>query len=202
MSFLDVENYPEFKLLQDNCEILCIGLKQAKTWLEWYSDTWDAEGNCVFLKGDWTVSPVYFGNTSPEEVLTLKSNSRSEWTHLFGLLPGIYPEMHALLRQIPSINYAGFSKLGPRTQLATHQHKNPDSLIAHVGLQIPRHCSLTVGDVEHVWRRQGEIVIFDDTQPHSASNFSNGERIVFYVDFKKPQEEKISPSQPITQMNR
>lgn len=189
MSFIDLEKHPEFKLLQENCEAIRMSLQRATIWYEWYSDAMDAEGNCQFLEGDWTVSPVYLGIADPEEIASISDGMEQvDLLQVCDKLPEIYPEIHELMSQIPSINYAAFSKLGPRTQLTSHRHDNPDALVLHMGLQIPRHCTLNVGGAKHVWRRKGDMVIFDDTQLHSASNFSSGERIVLYVDFKKPEE--------------
>lgn len=184
MSFVDLDTYPEFKLLQKNCETICTSLNKVTRWLDWHSDAMNSEGACMFLEGDWKASPVYMRTVLSEEVLQVEDGRK-----FFEKLPSIYPKITDLLKQIPSIHYAGFSKLGPRTQLSTHCHDRPNSLTLHMGLQIPRCCGLQVGKVRHEWRRKGQMVIFDDTQEHCAWNLSNGERVVFYVDFEKGSED-------------
>jgi hypothetical protein len=39
----------------------------------------------------------------------------------------------------------------------------------------------------HHWRKAGEVIVFDDTYPHSAWNDSDSERIILYIDFKVPE---------------
>lgn len=180
-----LNDYPEFLILQDHCEAILEELVNAPLWFIWDSDAYDRKGNCIFLRGDWTVCPVYFGNLKLDEVVTLAEDSlKTEVSELCAHLPKLFPTTTELLSQIPSINYAAFSRLGPRSSLATHRHKNPDSLILHIGLKIPRQCGLTVAGERHAWEQLGDAVIFDDNLPHSAWNFSDAERVVLYVDFK------------------
>lgn len=187
MSFIkSTDNYfPELLALRDHWETIAEEMTKAPLWMSWYSDAKNEHGDCLFLTGDWTVCPVYFGRSSPEDVARIKNSAfRKRLLEVCATLPELFPETTALLEWLPTINYAAFSKLAPRSQLETHRHDNPDSLILHMGLQIPRHCGLQVGNEEHIWRKPGDIVIFDDTQAHSAWNYSDDERVVLYVDFK------------------
>ena len=178
-------DYPEFQILQDHCEVIEEELANAPMWFVWDSDAYDRKGNCIFLRGDWTVCPVYFGNVSLCEVVTLADEAlKSELGAMCHALPELMPRTTELLSQIPSVNYAAFSRLGPRSSLATHKHKSPCSLILHMGLRIPRHCGLTVAGESHTWQERGDVVIFDGNFPHSAWNFSDAERVVLYVDFE------------------
>lgn len=190
--------FPEFLALSDHWETILEEIEKVDlTWFNWDSDAVGKDGTCMFLTGGWTVSPIYFGKKTPEEVVEVEDKGlMAEVCQLCRALPRIFPETTDLLQGLPSINYAALSRLAPRSRLETHRHENPNALIMHMGLRIPRDCGLKVGEEEHTWRKPGDVVIFDDNQQHSAWNFSDDERVVLYVDFK------ISPPQTIKQMNR
>jgi ornithine lipid ester-linked acyl 2-hydroxylase len=61
-------------------------------------------------------------------------------------------------------------------------------LRAHLCLDIPSdgNCGLIVdGEVEY--HQQGQIIVFDDSKPHRAFNFSKtAERVVLIVDLVRP----------------
>eukprot|EP01102_Stenamoeba_stenopodia_P011387 TRINITY_DN3493_c0_g1_i1.p1 TRINITY_DN3493_c0_g1~~TRINITY_DN3493_c0_g1_i1.p1 ORF type:complete len:268 (+),score=53.82 TRINITY_DN3493_c0_g1_i1:188-991(+) len=102
------------------------------------------------------------------------------------------PNTVKLLKDIPEIRMAGFSRLLPKTDILPHvgfTGRAYGSLAFHLGLSIPqRGCGLKVGHQIHHWRKPGEVVIFDDTFPHCAWNKSEHERIILYIDFKIPED--------------
>lgn len=183
--FYNIELFPEFRRLQNSYESVLKELDNA-LWNKWPSDAMDGKGHCKFLRGHWTICPAYFGLLDPINI-KIPGLYRLESEQLIASLPDKFPETTAILKDIPSVNYAGFSRLHGKSSLAPHRHAKRDALILHLGLVIPPHktCGLKVGTHVHHWAAPGEMVIFDDTFLHSAWNYSDEERIIFYLDFGK-----------------
>lgn len=129
-------------------------------------------------------------------------NPNRDWT-IFGLMQGgnymtenctLCPETTKLLEQVPGIRVAGFSRLQPRSGIDTHRGftgRMYGALAYHLGLMIPPSgASLVCGPEVHHWQKMGEVIVFDDTHPHSAWNDSDSERIILYIDFKISKDEK------------
>jgi len=94
------------------------------------------------------------------------------------------PKTWALLKDIPGLTTASFSILRPQTEIHPHTGFTPEVLRYHLGLEIPEDCAITVCGRELQWE-QGKILIFDDTQEHSAYNRSDRDRVVLLFDVKK-----------------
>jgi len=190
--FYDLSDFPEFDELQENYEVIVEELKENKLWVDWGSDAYDDEGNCDFLKGDWKVCPIYFGNVSAE-MMHVPELSYEEKKQLEKRLPSLFPQTTRMLQSIHGINYAAFTKLYPRSRLEPHRHRNPYILVYHLGLIIPpgETCGIRVGDQTHIWREGGEAIVFDDTLEHTAWNDSDMDRIVFYLSFAHPNPPKL-----------
>jgi hypothetical protein len=158
------------------------------SWVGWTSDQTDPSGHCAFLSGQWTVHPVYFGRYDGPSRAVGHPGFEERAEELCASLPDLYPETTALLRPLPRVNYAAFTRLYGRSRLAPHRHKNPDSLIFHLGIVIPpgETSGLRVGDRIHIWRKPGDAVVFNDNLDHSAWNDSDSDRILFYLDFEPP----------------
>lgn len=180
--------FPDFQKLSIEYAVIVEELKKNDFWMNWGSDSYDPKGHCQFLKGDWTVCPVYFGNYDYRS-MKLPGVHGFDIDQLMQSLPERFPKTIEILKGIKSINFAAFSRLHPKSSLAPHKHENPYSLIFHLGLLIPpgNTCGLKVGDETHLWTKPGDAVIFDDTFEHSAWNHSDEERIVLYVDFFEPK---------------
>ncbi|MEQ1808421.1 MAG: aspartyl/asparaginyl beta-hydroxylase domain-containing protein [Terricaulis sp.] len=80
---------------------------------------------------------------------------------------------------------AMFSVLAPHTHIPPHHGETNARLVAHLPLIIPQKCSLRVGFERREWR-VGEIVVFDDTIEHEASNDSDELRAVLIFDVWNP----------------
>ncbi|WP_068469260.1 aspartyl/asparaginyl beta-hydroxylase domain-containing protein [Candidatus Protochlamydia phocaeensis] len=188
VAFYNVADFYDMKEIQQNYLIIQKELSQNKIWLHWGSDDYDQSGHCKFLDGDWTVCPLYFGNY-PSEGMEVKAQLTNEQRkELMASLPERFPASTELLKHFPRINFAGFSRLHPKSTLAPHRHYNPTSLIFHLGLIIPpgETCGIKVGEQTHIWREAGEAIIFNDNLIHSAWNNSDQERIILYIDFLRP----------------
>jgi beta-hydroxylase len=71
------------------------------------------------------------------------------------------------------------SILEPKASLPEHCGYNCLLLRYHLGLVIPKDCSLKVGGKEFTWNPE---IYFDDTFPHSVENKSNEFRVILLLD--------------------
>ena len=79
-----------------------------------------------------------------------------------------------------------FSYLAPQTTIMPHHGVSNIRLVMHLPLRVPPDCELRlVGVGEHRWR-EGELLLFDDTYLHEASNRSDQTRIVLLMDCWNP----------------
>jgi aspartate beta-hydroxylase len=58
-------------------------------------------------------------------------------------------------------------------------------LVFHLPLVVPAGCALSVGGIEHRWR-EGEPILFDDTNEHEAWNRSDQPRSILLMDCWNP----------------
>lgn len=170
------ETFPQLQLLYDNVPLLQEESASISGWTPWPEDHF-AEGGVT----DWTVFP--FLHTFPALDVSKSTWVSSTTQHC--------PKTAALLRQIPNIRTALFSRLGPGTRLTAHTgwaDLANHVLRCHVCVNIPDNtsCGLYVdGDI--LYHSQGEILVFDDSKRHKAFNDSEDkERIVLIVDILRP----------------
>lgn len=188
MGFINVDRFQEFRPLQENWAIIRQELSHVGRWVKWGSDDADVTGHCRFLSGEWTVFPAYVrAGLRWDPLLDLGSRDRFWWDLVLSQLPDTFPQTTAILRQIPRVNWAAFSRLGARSKLAPHSHANPESLIYHLGIVIPSNglSGLAVDGHSHTWQKEGDAVVFDDTYVHSAWNDSESERVILYMNFAR-----------------
>lgn len=95
------------------------------------------------------------------------------------------PKTAAILRQIPGLTTAGFSRLAPRAHIKPHIGWVRTVYRLHMGLVVPPGCGLRVGSETRFWQ-EGECLVFDDTVEHEAWNPSAEDRIVLLLDFLRP----------------
>lgn len=165
--------------------------------------------NGAELSGSWCTDQVFedFYNKTKDKQgwlhwwsVSNPSIPNDDWT-IFGLMQSgrymtenckLCPETTKLLEQVEGLRVAGFSRLQPRSGIATHKGftgRRYGSLAYHLGLAIPSSGAwLKCGPERHEWSKPGEVIIFDDTFPHSAWNESDQERIILYVDFTIPKD--------------
>jgi Aspartyl/Asparaginyl beta-hydroxylase len=186
--FYDLERFPQFKVIQENYAVIVEEFQSSPLWVKWGSDDYSDEGDCMFLKGDWKVCPVYFGLYKGPQ-MHVPDLTGLEQYHLVNSLPECFPRTTQMLKNIRGINFAAFSRLYAHSELEPHRHVNPLALIYHMGIEIPKKgaCGLKVGGDIHIWREVGDVVIFDDTFEHSAWNHSDEDRIIFYMSFIFPK---------------
>ncbi len=98
------------------------------------------------------------------------------------------PRTTALVRDIPDLQIAGFSVLGPGAHLPRHRGPNRGALRYQIGLVVPPpdgSCRIEVGSVTHVWA-EGASMVFDHSVEHEAWNDGDGERFVLFIEFVWP----------------
>lgn len=132
----------------------------------------------------WTVLPFLhtFPATDP---------SRSTWVKS---CTDLLPFTTSLLRRIPNIRTALFSRLGPNTKLVGHTGWEDLAnyvLRVHVPIEIPPAemgaCGLSCNnEVQH--HCPGEIMVFDDSKYHYAFNYSTADRVVLIIDILRPPD--------------
>eukprot|EP01138_Halocafeteria_seosinensis_P012471 gb/GECG01012743.1/.p1 GENE.gb/GECG01012743.1/~~gb/GECG01012743.1/.p1 ORF type:complete len:273 (+),score=30.71 gb/GECG01012743.1/:1-819(+) len=102
------------------------------------------------------------------------------------------PNTVRLLKALPGIRTALFSRLGPNTELSPHRGWGDLSnyvLRCHLPLRLPSvgHCGVLVEDDEQQHHNH-EVIVFDDSQTHSAFNDDEKEsRVVLIFDLLRPQ---------------
>jgi hypothetical protein len=178
------EVYPdELQKIHDNIDVI-IGeamTMSTKPWIPWPEESLNG-GNPT----DWTVFP--FLHTFPA-----LDESRSRW---ISSTCNSCPKTYELLKSIPNIRTALFSRMSGNTTLSTHTGWCDLAnyvLRIHICLHIPNAadtmdstaCGLCVDDEirHHV---QGEIIVFGDSKKHKAFNHSEKERIVLILDILRP----------------
>jgi aspartyl/asparaginyl beta-hydroxylase (cupin superfamily) len=111
------------------------------------------------------------------------------------------PQTAAALRKIDAVHLAGtcpnamFSVLAPKTRIPPHHGESNARLVAHLPLVVPApdKCLFRVGYDQRRWQ-EGEVIIFDDTIEHEASNDSEQIRVVMIFDVWNPlltKEERL-----------
>jgi len=98
------------------------------------------------------------------------------------------PRTTELVRDIPGLQIAGFSVLGPNAHLLRHRGPNRGALRYQIGLRVPPPegaCRIVVGSETHVWS-EGASMVFDHSVEHEAWNDSDAERYVLFIEFVWP----------------
>lgn len=93
-----------------------------------------------------------------------------------------------IVRDIPGLQVAGFSVLGPGGHLPRHRGPNRGALRYQVGLRVPGApgtARIQVGEQLHVWS-EGASMVFDHSVQHEAWNDSDGSRYVLFIEFIWP----------------
>ncbi len=103
------------------------------------------------------------------------------------------PRTAAVLRAIPGLTTAFFSILGPGKSLPPHYGPYRGVLRHHLALIVPEpreQCWMEVGGEVRHWE-EGKSMVFDDTYLHSAHNRTDSERVVLFLDVKRPLQPPV-----------
>ena len=98
------------------------------------------------------------------------------------------PETTRLIEQVPGMTTAFFSILAPGKHIPPHRGPYKGVLRYHLGLVVPdpnAACRIRVADEVRHWE-EGKSLLFDDTYQHEVWNDTDGERVVLFMDVKRP----------------
>jgi ornithine lipid ester-linked acyl 2-hydroxylase len=134
-----------------------------------------------------------FHDVSPYQARISRGDDwKTTWLHGFGtesdVAQALCPRTTALLAEVPGLQTALFSMLAPGTHIPPHRGVYKGLINYHLGLVIPKdaeRCRMQVAKERVVWR-EGEGVVFDDTNRHEVWNDTNEERIVLMLQFERP----------------
>lgn len=100
-----------------------------------------------------------------------------------------FPQTTRLIQALPiplAVRGVMFAKQEPNSGVAAHSDGRNFILTAHVGLNVPTGCSITVGRETKTWVENG-VIIFDTSFTHETSNPTDTERYVLIIDFWHPE---------------
>lgn len=168
--YVDPKLFPELDILQENWEKIrdeaAILNDQGAIKA---SDDLDDIGFNSFFKTGWTRFYLKWYGSSLESAQRL------------------CPETVRLVESLPQVKGAMFAMLPPGARLVKHRDPFAGSLRYHMGLETPNHddCYIEVDGTKYSWR-DGEVVMFDETYIHHAENTTDKNRIVLFLDIKRP----------------
>ncbi len=169
-AYIDLAEFPEFKVLSDNWEIIrdeALSLNRGRDIKA--SEHLDDLGFNSFFKTGWKRFYLKWYGSSLDSAKSL------------------CPRTVELLDSIPTVRGGMFAMLPPGARLATHSDPYAGSLRYHLGLVTPNsdQCYINVDGTAYSWR-DGEAVMFDETYIHYAENATDKNRIVLFLDVKRP----------------
>lgn len=133
-----------------------------------------SEGGDTFFK-DWSIYPIITYEHPVKEIISL------------------VPETYNLINKCKDITTAFFSVLKPQKIIPSHYGPTKTILRYHLGLKVPKDkekCYIVVGN-EVYWWTEGEGVLFDETFLHNVYNNTDEERVVLFIDIKRPMNTSI-----------
>jgi beta-hydroxylase len=130
------------------------------------------------------------------DVAGFDQGNEGSWTTYTLFTYGTWLETHCarcpvtteLVRDIPNLQVAGFSVLGPHSHLPRHRGPNRGALRYQIGLRVPEPAGssrIQVGEDLHVWS-EGASMVFDHSVHHEAWNDSDGDRYLLFIEFIWP----------------
>lgn len=168
--YIDVKQFPELKILQDHWHIIrdeAVNLHSAAQIKA--SDGLDDLGFNSFFRTGWKRFYLkwYGANLKSAEQLC--------------------PKTVALINQLPNVKGAVFTMLPAGAKLVKHRDPYAGSLRYHLGLITPNSddCYISVDGQRYAWK-DGEAVMFDETFIHYAENKTDQNRIILFLDVKRP----------------
>lgn len=173
-AYIEVDKFPELKILQDNWQVIrdeAIHLNESAQ-IKASADLDDLGFNSFFRTGWKRFYLKWYG-------ANLKSAEQ------------LCPKTVELINSIPNVKGAMFTMLPPGARLGKHRDPYAGSLRYHLGLITPNSddCYISVDGQKYSWR-DGEAVMFDETFIHYAENKTDHNRIILFLDVKRPVDFK------------
>jgi beta-hydroxylase len=94
------------------------------------------------------------------------------------------PTTTELCRGVPGIETFGFSIMRPGCRIKPHRGYTDSVLRIHLGLHVNHDAAIKVGTEQKTWS-EGGLLMFDDTQTHSAWNLGTVNRVILLLDAKR-----------------
>lgn len=169
-AYLKTEDFPELDVLQKNWQIIrdeALNLHSAER-ISASKDLDDLGFNSFFRTGWKRFYLKWYGSSLPSA-------------------EALCPKTVALINAIPNVKGAMFTMLPPGARLGAHRDPYAGSLRYHLGLSTPESpdCFINVDGTDYAWK-DGEAVMFDETFIHYAENKTDKNRIILFVDIKRP----------------
>lgn len=96
------------------------------------------------------------------------------------------PETMALLKSVPGLVVAFFSIMEPGTQVPSHRGVTKAWYNCHLGLVIPEgRVGIEIAAQPVGWR-EGEWLVFDETNRHRVWNETDRSRVVLFLQVRRP----------------
>lgn len=178
------EFFPQLDVLKDNYNVILEemqAVQQTASWPFWPEKHYSQQDS------EWRVFPFCY--TFPAYDAT-----KTTWV---SPTCAMCPRTVELLKSLPGIRTALFSKLGPNTTLAAHRgwaDLANHVLRCHFPLVVPTLsdgapcCAMVVGG-ETTFHAEREFIVFDDSKLHYAFNHHPEKtRLVLIIDFYRPDE--------------
>ena len=91
-----------------------------------------------------------------------------------------------LCKNVSGIHTFGFSIMKPGCIIEPHRGYTNEVLRIHLGIYVNDRASIMVDGTEKAWEA-GKLLMFDDTQIHSAWNRGSDERVILLLDVMKSE---------------
>lgn len=172
--FLTIDDFPQFKILEENYEILLqellsvINEKSQNMFEPWVEKNLYQDSN----QSGWDIAPLMIAGNKIEDRIVK------------------FPKLFSLINKLNGIMSVSYSLLKPGTHIVPHKGYDDYSqkvLRYHMGMIVPKgDIGIRVEKETTKWV-EGKSFIFDDYMVHEAWNFTNDNRVVLIIDFLKPQ---------------
>lgn len=168
--YIDTQRFPQLKVFEEHWEEIrdeAINLN-AQTQIKASEELDDLAFNSFFKTGWKRFYLKWYGASLPS------ANA-------------LCPRTVELINRVPEVKGAMFAMLPPGAKLVKHRDPYAGSLRYHLGLVTPNSddCYINVDDEVYSWR-DGEAVMFDETYLHYAANRTDSNRIILFLDIKRP----------------
>ncbi|NQU47901.1 MAG: aspartyl/asparaginyl beta-hydroxylase domain-containing protein [Planctomycetes bacterium] len=133
-----------------------------------------------------------------------KDMVNKDWNDHPLILPGVKldpeavgcPNTRRIVKKIPGLKMATFSKLLPRGEILPHYGYSKAVLRGHLALKVPvgatvENCAIKILETARTWK-EGKMLIFNDMPEHQAYNRLDDERIILIIDFLRPWKYRTS----------
>jgi len=177
-AYLDESHFPEMQVIKNNWQVFReegLRLRQDGATHGVVTENTDIAFHSFYKRGWKSFYITWYGHPLP-------SAER------------LCPRSVELLRQVPTIRGALFANLPAGAFLGRHRDPFAGFVRYQLGLDTPNSddCWIRVDGEKRSWR-DGEVLIFDETYVHDASNFTDKDRLILFCDVERPVAAPMRP---------